>query len=653
MIDVRARDRSGARNGLRFILRGLSALLALLFVTSCGNGIFIVGTPVVTLTTQRGHFTSYIVNIDEIEMTRKDGTVVVLPTLNLRVDLAQISSFVNLMETPALGQGSYVSATIILDYSSPYVTWDYNGGQFGASTLIDAQTGTTPTTETFTVNFDPNNPLTIGNQTSSLVNFNIDLEASNTITASGGDTATVTVHPVVSVTSTPVYDKPVLTRGIYVYADTKNGLFVMNTRPLHDIASNATYGALQVIPNDQTYWNINGVTYLGAAGLAQLAKLQGQTAYLQIGAIGVGNGQPAPFGNLGGDTPSFAATEVYVGTSQESTIQDHISGVVSGINGGTLTITGAWLVDRLGDVGFAQSIPVTVSASTPTIVSMDGNANFSPTSPLSAISVGQFIDVSGVVTYVTDGSTNPASLDATGIGSQVRIQPTTLWANSTAPGSATVSLDWLANYEPVDFNFAGTGTSSSADATAASYVINTGSLTVPTSPTGALFPGLLQIVGTANTFGQGPPYFNATSIQDASALPQRLILEWAGGGTSYPYTAISANGLVVNLNDNNLAAGVAGAVHVVQSGPTSIDVNTLPNPNPGLLSIVPSTAAGSQFTIGNITNGLYVFDTPSDFATKVASNNSGADPTYKLVATGQYDPSTGTFTATNIEISVH
>ena len=655
MIDVRARDLSGARNGLRFILRGLGALLVLLFVTSCGNSIFIVGTPVVTLTTQRGHFTSYVVNIQTIQMTRKDGTVQQLPTFNLRVDLAQISKYVNLLETPAFGQGAYVSATIVLDYTAPYVTVDA-GGQAAATTLIDSQTGTAPTTETFTVYFDPNNPLTIGNQTSTPVNFNIDLEASNTIDTSKGLPATVTVHPVVSVTSTPVYEKPVLTRGTFVFADTKNGNFVMNTRPLHDVTSQATYGALTVIPNDQTYWNINGVTYSGAAGLAQLAKLQGQTAYLQIGAIGVGNGQPAPFGNLGGDTPSFTATEVYVGTSLESTIQDHITGVVSGISGDTLTVTGAWLVDRLGDPGFAQSLPVTVSTSTPTIVSMDGNANFSPPSPaLSAISVGQFIDVSGVVTYVGDGTTNPASLDATGIGSQVRIQPTTLWANlnSTASGTANVSLDWLAHYEPADFTFAGTGTSTAVDATAANYIINTGALTVPTSPTGALFPGLLQIVGTANTFGQGPPYFNASSIQDASALPQQLILEWSGSGSNNPYLATASTGLSVNLSDANLAPGVAGALHVIRSGPSQTDVDSLTNPNPGVLSIVPSTAAGNQFTIGNITNGIYVFDTFSDFVTRLQSVISSTDPTYKLVATGQYDSSTGTFTATNIEISVH
>ena len=143
MIDVRARDNSGARNGLRFLLRGLSAALAILFVTSCGNNLFIAGTPVITLTAQRGQFTSYIVTIDQINMTRQDGTVVELPLVSQRVDLAQQTNFVQLLQAPALQEGTYVSATFFLDYSGASITIDLAGGE-GSTTLIDASTGTTP-----------------------------------------------------------------------------------------------------------------------------------------------------------------------------------------------------------------------------------------------------------------------------------------------------------------------------------------------------------------------------------------------------------------------------------------------------------------------------------------------------------------------------
>ncbi|HWW79526.1 MAG TPA: DUF4382 domain-containing protein, partial [Steroidobacteraceae bacterium] len=222
MIDVRARDNSGARNGLRFLLRGLSAALAILFITSCGNNLFIAGTPVFTLTAQHGQFTSYIVTIDQINMTRQDGTVLQIPLVSQRVDLAQQTGFVQLLEAPALEEGTYVSATFFLDYASSYVTIDA-GGTAGATTLIDGITGTTPGQESITVTFDPNNPLVVGNQTSSLINFNIDLEASNTVDNAHGLPATVTVHPVVTASATPAYQKPIYVRGLFVFADTNAG----------------------------------------------------------------------------------------------------------------------------------------------------------------------------------------------------------------------------------------------------------------------------------------------------------------------------------------------------------------------------------------------------------------------------------------------
>ncbi len=130
MIDVRARNNSGARNGLRILLRSLG----------CPAGgavhhelrqrylLVVVATPIVTFTAQRGHFTSFaIVTIDEIEMTRKDGTVIELPTVSERVDLANLGNFVQLLEVPAIGVGTYDSATFFLDYSTAYVTIDANG----------------------------------------------------------------------------------------------------------------------------------------------------------------------------------------------------------------------------------------------------------------------------------------------------------------------------------------------------------------------------------------------------------------------------------------------------------------------------------------------------------------------------------------------
>jgi hypothetical protein len=664
MIDVRARDNSGARNGLRFLLRGLSAALAILFVTSCGNNLFIAGTPVITLTAQRGNFTSYIVTIDQINMTRQDGTVFSLPVPNpssgqgLRVDLAQQTNFVQLLEAPALEEGTYVSATVFLDYSGASITIDDNGYS-GATTLIDASTATTPATDTITVVFDPNNPLVIGNQTSSLINFNIDLEASNTINIPNGIPAIVTVHPIITATAAPVYQQPIYVRGLFVFADTNAGNFVMNTRALHDLV-NSTTGAITVLPSAQTYYNIDGRTYVGAAGLAQLSALKAETASLQIAAIGTttaGN----PIGNLAKDTPTFTATEVYAGSSLESTIQDHITGIVAGRSGDTITVNAASLVDRIGDLGFSQSIPVTLAPTTATsgtIVSVDGVASPSPAPTIDTISIGQYIEVSGVVNptgpsngFVNvnpDGSFNPTGLDAT--YGQVRIKPTTLWGtlNSATPGSASVSLNWIQNYEPSFYDFTGAGTNTSAT----NYTINTGTTDL-TPDVNASAPPLFQFVGLTAPFGSGPPDFNATTITAASSLPQQLIIEFGGsnGFSTNPFASIAAGGLVVNLQDPTLV----GALHVLRTGPATgdVDVMTLPNPNPGVFAVVPATGNPQNqylFTVGNVTNSISAFSDPTAFAIAVQAYVNNAGGIRKIVATGKYDGA-GNFVATNIEVA--
>jgi|SRR6185437_5533026 len=105
MTDVRARTTTGARNGLHYLVYGFGLLLALL-TASCGNGVVQVGTPVITLTAKPGRFASYIVTIGAIELTRDDGVVVQFPSVNLRVDLANLSTSVNMLEAPAMQVGT-------------------------------------------------------------------------------------------------------------------------------------------------------------------------------------------------------------------------------------------------------------------------------------------------------------------------------------------------------------------------------------------------------------------------------------------------------------------------------------------------------------------------------------------------------------------
>jgi len=342
MTVARARTRSGARTGLRIALCGVTAVLAL-FATACGNNTIDLGTPVITLTDTSGDFTSYIVTIDGIQVTRSDGSIQPLLSAQERVDFTQLSNIVDLLQAPAAVTGTYVSLTMTVDYSTASITVNKNGQSVPVS-LIDTA-GAVPTVVTWTVKFDPANPLVITKGKSSLVALDFDLATSNSFDINASPVV-VTVKPFTVVNAKPVYNKPIRARGLFVDADTNAGTFALNTRPLNDLTG-ITYGALHLKTDASTYYNINGVTYTGSAGLAAVAKLREN---VQIGVVG----SPTAFTDLTGITPVFAATAVYAGTSLESLIADRVSGVVTGRVGDTISLRNASIVTRAGGVFFAD-----------------------------------------------------------------------------------------------------------------------------------------------------------------------------------------------------------------------------------------------------------------------------------------------------------
>jgi hypothetical protein len=610
----------------------MTAVLAL-FATACGNTTTDLGTPVITLTDTSGDFTSYIVTIDSIQVTRSDGSIQPLLSTQERVDFTQLSNIVDLLQAPAAVTGTYVSLTMTVDYSTASITVNKNGQSVPVS-LIDTA-GAVPTVVTWTVKFDPANPLVITKGKSSLVALDFDLATSNSFDINASPVV-VTVKPFTVVNAKPVYNKPIRARGLFVDADTNAGTFSLNTRPLHDLTG-ITYGALHVMTNASTYYNLDGVTYTGSAGLAAVAKLREN---VQIGVVG----SPTAFTDLTGITPVFAATAVYAGTSLESLIADRVSGVVTGRVGDTISLRNASIVTRAGGVFFADSVPATLGTST--IVSQDGVA---PATLLNkqAVSVGQHIEISGNVPVDSSGTpTSPVSLDATVASSQVRLQSTTLWGSVTlvAAGSLSVSLLSIDNLEATQFSFTGTGTSG-MDATAGTYVVNTGSLDLSSLAA----PELVKIDGFASAFGSAPPDFNATAVTPGTSADSQLIVEWNNGGTTAPFTSQSATGIVIDTSNGNLA----GTNHVIRTGPAPpLDILT----KPGMVITTTNPAFVNQSAIvlgvGNVAGGMSTFNSAAGFSTQLQTTLNGTTKVNKLVAVGRYDSSSNTFNASSININV-
>src|SRR5882762_4736646 len=626
MTVVRTRRSRSCVRTLTALALGFSALLA-----GCGtHSTTSPGTPAITLSDTSGQFAAYRVAIDSISLTDTNGAIFnAIPQMPAEsVDLAALTDLSELLAVPAVPSATYKSATLTLDYNAASIWVNLNGQAVAATPL--SSTGTTPTTYTVTLTFDPNHPLVITRGASTRLAIDFNLAASNSINPATTP-PTVTVRPFVVMTPAPVDATVMRVRGLFVTAQSGSSDFIMNVRPLIDLAS--ALGAVTVSTTTQTYFNINGVAYTGAAGLTALASLPQNTVIAAYGTLG----------DLSGITPGFHATSVYVGTSLESPLAEHVGGVVSARSGNTLTVHGATFLSPIPVAGTAYASAAyannaTVTIGSGTLVSEDGVAAGGLTP--AAISVGQQLDVSGQATVDTAGK---ISLDAT--AGQLRLASTRIWGtlNSATAGSATLDILSLGNFAPAGFNFAGTGTTA---ANPSAYVVNTGSL--DESATAA--STLLQVDGMVNAFGSAPPDFTAAAITAGTATEQRLVIEWVNGGATAPFLSDSSAGLVVALNNANL-----GTIHEIRTGPAALDLNTLSSfPASPLITTVGADQSKLQLAIGRATlsTGVSVFNSIGGFAAALSSTFNGTNKIYRLVAVGQYNIGTNTFVASRISVAL-
>ena len=636
MTVLSGRARFGARSVVRAVFYAAAALLGL-FASGCGNNNFTYGTPVVTFSTTPGPFTSYLVEIDQIVLTRTDNTPVYPLIQPQIVDFTKLNDMPEVFGAPAILEGTYTSASITINYGASlyqtaaqiFVDVD---GQSVAVSPIDSS-GNAAGSLTYTVKFDPNHPLVIANGVSTPIDFNFDLSAASVINNTVSP-ALLSVHPFISASTLPNYTKPLRARGVYVTTDTANNTFTMNARSFFD-TQGTPVGAITVQTDANTAYNVNGVTYQGAAGLAAVKGLQINTIVEAYGT----------FGALNSVTPSFVATQVYAGVAVENLLTDRITGTVAERVGNTLHIHGAEIEARninvpIGvAVTFQNDLILTIADST--LVTVDGQPGLGSVAT-EYISIGQQVDIEAVASIDSNGI---ISADAT--NGLVRLSPSTGWATLTAGGASgiTANLITLGGYEPI-LIFTGTGSQTGADSDPTAYAINTTGLDTSAIAANSLF----RFDGTVSPFGAAPPDFTASSVTAGSATDQILTVEWTGSGVTQPFSARDPNGLVVNI-----AGGALDATHAVQTGPlyiqnaaTTIDLtNPLVNP-----IIVPDGTVHDQFTIGNPTSttGLSVFHDIDSFLTQLNTVLNGTNTVQKLVAVGKYNQAANTFTAYRIDL---
>jgi hypothetical protein len=595
--------------------------------TACGSSS--CGPSIVTMTDAKGDFLSYTVNLTSLQLqTAAGATVETLPSVT-KVDFAQLVDLTEVISAGQIPAAEYVGATLTLDYTGANITVDDGTGAAAALKPVDANGAPLAAPVTVSVKLDNAHHLMITKGRTGRLAFDFNLAASNTVDLTA---STVTVSPTLVATVVPADNKQVRVRGQFASASTTANDFVLNVQPFHD--QTKTNGLVTVGVGMATTYQVNGTALVGAAGLAALAALPANTMV-------------AAFGTLQTDTQTFTATTVLAGTSLENPSKDQVSGTVIARTANTLTLRRATLWMRDGDFE-SEHHDVTVTVDDGTAVTEQSTMG---TFTVADISVGQHIDAFGTATS-TSGSNSGSGMSGSDDGNKtldatagsVRLDMTPAWGVVTAlaAGSMTINLQSLDGLPVSAFNFAGTGTTTAMDANPMSYVIDTGPLT----QTGLGVKAPARVMGFVTPFGKSPPNFTAQTLVNFSGVPEALVIDWAQRGSATAFTGLTATSTSLQLD----LAGV-DKLHFIQMGPQTIDLTSLATA-PTIMA--DATATNEVFAIGH--RGKYKtenFNTFAAFITALAADLTPTATVVDLAATGQYDSTANTFTATRLAVLIN
>jgi hypothetical protein len=675
------------------VLSALACAAAIAIAGCHGQGnISYYGIAWVDVTDEPGDYTSYVITIDSITLTRTDGYVAEAVGTPEIVDLTQVHNIAELWSSGSIPDGTYTSATITVDYTpvasaGTSVISVMVNGKPQAANVLDAYTGAAPSTYSINIQFDPDNLPTItptfASTSAVLLTVDFDLAASGTVDLSTSP-ATVRIRPYVSIGMQAPNNKLIRVRGPLINSSIDVNTFTVYIRPFYDEANNI--GSLTLFSQPNTVYTLNGKGYVGNGGLQALSVLSAGTTT----AAGFTTFQTDYNASNGATAGRFNLVYVVAGSTLEDVYTEGVSGDVIARNGNTVTLEGSTLFLNTADEFFFCGVADTSSLCTAgtqvllgpgTIVTADNNSTLTPsTLNSSSVSVGQHITARGVCVNNCIGPT--VVLDATGTSStntgSVRLQNTEVWGTlvNSATGNLEINAQTINNYPIADFDFAGNG---SGTENPAAFLIDTGSIPLPA---GSAAGDPLWVSGYTTPFGSAPPDFNAVAVNSETSVqiaggqvgggsstapgskgcgigsqvcdPAILEVTWNAANTT-PFSNLSNSGFSLNLAD--------GSSGVVRIGPELIDLSTLAQATlvvPTTLTVTSTFAP--RFTVGDpktatitptvTTASTYLqsFSAFSDWVSKVNSTLTSAAPAVQMTASGIYDRASNTFTATSIDL---
>jgi hypothetical protein len=191
--------------------------------TSCG-------TLLVGLTDADGDFLSYSVDVVSLSLETASGRTVEALPVRQRVDFAELVDLTELVTAATIPNGTYISASITLDYADAEVTVELTGEPVEA-TVVDAG-GAPLGVTTLDIALDDANHVIIAPGLPSLLQLDFDLAASHRVDITT-DPVTAFAAPFIVATIQPVDDKELRVRGPLVSVNVNASNYVIDLRPFN------------------------------------------------------------------------------------------------------------------------------------------------------------------------------------------------------------------------------------------------------------------------------------------------------------------------------------------------------------------------------------------------------------------------------------
>lgn len=570
------------------------------------------GEVIIGLTDAPGDFTTYTVDVVSLTLTKANGAVVETVPVTTRVDFAQYTEVTEFLTAATIPGGTYVKATLRLDYSSADIrVEDDNGDAIPVSVIQDEQ-GSAIGEIDLSVRLDGLRALFIAPGIPAHLTLDFDLNATNLVDLNSGSPI-VTVSPELLAEVNVESPKIHRARGPLKSVDTADSSFRVIIRPFVHVISGGDerFGTLKVSTTADTVFDISGSVSQGATGLLALSQQTSLTAVVVIG-------------DLKFNPRRFEASEVRAGSSVAGGSMDVVTGNVTSRSGNVITIKGATLTRQNGSVIFNDEVQVTVGSGT--IVrrqlSIDHLAD-------SDISVGQRVTVFGTL---TNDQIQNLALDAT--AGYAHLAFTTLRATVVATSPLVIDLQSIDGRRIALFDFTGTGASEDADP--ANYEIDAGSINLSS----ITVDDAVKVRGFVKPFAKTESAdFSAQTIVNVSAIPGTMLVGW-------PFTSASAINIDSTAGNMTLDLTGVGLFHHISRAGVAIDLTQLAMDT----TVQPKTATGLFFILQS---GVWQLHTSFDnYLSDLQSRLDGSGMVRSVSAIGTFNDDSATLTVTSMTVHI-